>query len=194
VESSPKGNLTRFNRAIKKLKQCLGVGTITRSGTTITLRVRSREFWLSHIIPLFDSFTLRTGRYYDYQIVKEALNLPPSANKIELIHQLKFKLSPETKKYRNKLSPVWKSIFDFDSSIDHPFNVIALNKQLQEALSAVNRTRLEEIIDPYWLAGFIEAEGSFYILSNGKHGFALGQAYDVYVVAAIWSFFNIKAK
>jgi hypothetical protein len=71
--------------------------------------------------------------------------------------------------YRNKLSPAWKDVFYFYSSIDHPFNVIALQKQLKEAVSAVDRTRLEEIIDPNSLF-YIEAEGSFYILSDGKHG------------------------
>lgn len=52
---------------------------------------------------------------------------------------------------------------------------------------------LKAIVDLNWLAGFIEAEGSFYILSNGQHGFAIGQAYNWHIVSAIHSLFNIKS-
>lgn len=42
--------------------------------------------------------------------------------------------------------------------------------------STYDRDRLLVIVDRDWLAGFTEAEGSFYILANGRYGFALGQA------------------
>lgn len=60
-------------RAIYKLKKCLGVGKISRSNNKISLRVRSRQLWLSHLIPLFQKFPFRTSKYYDFAIVKEAL-------------------------------------------------------------------------------------------------------------------------
>jgi LAGLIDADG endonuclease len=57
-----------------------------------------------------------------------------------------------------------------------------------------NKQCLEAILDMDWLAGFIEAEGSFYILANGQHGFALGQTYDKHIVAAVHAFYNVRCQ
>jgi LAGLIDADG endonuclease len=198
-------------RAIYKLKKCLGVGKISRSGSTISLRVRSRQLWLSHLIPLFDKFPFITSKYYDYAIVKKALTFPFRENREQLetpneyrqlIESLKLQLNPKTKAYINKLSPVWKNVLDFEPSTffdlakaeERPFNINSLKLQLKAAFTGINRASLEKIIDKHWLAGFIEAEGSFYILSNGQHGFALGQTYDIFVVAAIHYLFDLKAQ
>ena len=49
------------------------------------------------------------------------------------------------------------------------------------------------MLDLDWLAGFIGAEGSFYILNNGQHGFAIGQAYDQHIIIRIHRLFNIQS-
>ena len=54
-------------------------------------------------------------------------------------------------------------------------------------------THLKEILDLDWLAGFIEAEGSFYILKNGQHGFSIGQAYDRHIIVGIHCLFGISS-
>ena len=56
-----------------------------------------------------------------------------------------------------------------------------------------NGTSLQKILDLDWLAGFIEAEGSFYILNNGQHGFAIGQAYDQHIIIGIHHLFNVQS-
>ena len=56
-----------------------------------------------------------------------------------------------------------------------------------------NGTSLQKILDLDWLAGFIEAEGSFYILSNGQHGFAIGQAYDQHIIIGIYKLFSVQS-
>ena len=56
-----------------------------------------------------------------------------------------------------------------------------------------NGTSLQKILDLDWLAGFIEAEGSFYILSHGQHGFAIGQAYDQHIIIGIYKLFSVQS-
>ena len=41
-----------------------------------------------------------------------------------------------------------------------------------------------------WLAGFIEAEGSFYVRTNGTFGFGIGQAHDRYILEAILLYYE----
>jgi len=218
-------------RAIYKLKKCLGVGKISRSGNKISLRVRSRQMWLSHLIPLFQKFPLRTSKYYDFAIVKEALIIDhfyndcliPKTPKTAFMHNkqkqisilntdgtdscdckarykqqiehLKLKLNPKTKSHGNQLSPIWNNVLALsNSSIAPPFKANEIKFKLINMFNGICKTRLASVLDNDWLAGFIEAEGSFYILSNGMHGFALGQTYDIYVIAAIHYLFDIKAQ
>jgi LAGLIDADG endonuclease len=224
-----KVTLKAYNaRAIYKLKQCLGVGKISRSGNKISLRVRSRQLWLSHLIPLFQKFPFRTSKYYDFAIVKKALSIDNFYNdclisKSACIHNtkqkqisilntygtdscdckthykqqienLKQQLNPKAKLHRNQLSPIWNNVLGLCSAISPPFKVNEINFKLINMFNGVCKTRLATLLDNNWLAGFVEAEGSFYILSNGQHGFALGQTYDIYVIAAIHYLFNIKAQ
>lgn len=75
-----------------------------------------------------------------------------------------------------------------------PKNILRLQKSLDRKSDPIspiwtNGTDLKHIVDLDWLAGFIEAEGSFYILPNGQHGFAIGQAYDQHIIIAIHRLF-----
>ncbi|MEM9686434.1 MAG: LAGLIDADG family homing endonuclease [Bacteroidota bacterium] len=80
-----------------------------------------------------------------------------------------------------------------------PKNILKLQQSLDRKTDPIspiwkNGTGLKEILDLDWLAGFIEAEGSFYILSNGQHGFAIGQAYDQHIIIGIHRLFNVQSK
>jgi hypothetical protein len=156
-----KVTLHRYNiRAIYRLKKVLGVGNITYSKDTITYRVRKRTLWYSILIPLFDTFHLRSMKYSAVLVVKKALNLAKTGNATpKIILKLQQSLNRQT----DHISPIWK-----------------------------NKTR-KEILNLDWLAGFIEAEGSFYILQNGQHGFAIGQAYDRHIIIGIHNLFNVKS-
>nr|WVH39668.1 hypothetical protein [Ulva dactylifera] len=79
-----------------------------------------------------------------------------------------------------------------------PNNILKLQQSLDRKTDQVspiwrNGTGLKDILDLDWLAGFIEAEGSFYILNNGQHGFAIGQAYDQHIIIGIHRLFKIKS-
>lgn len=157
-----KVTLHQYNRrAIYRLKKILGVGSITYSKNTITFRVRKRALWYSVLIPLFDTFHLRSRKYAAVQVVKKALEMVKAGNATpNTIVELRQSINRKS----DRVSPIWS-----------------------------NGTHLTKILDLHWLAGFIEAEGSFYILSNGQHGFAIGQAYDRHIIYGIHSLLNIKS-
>lgn len=79
-----------------------------------------------------------------------------------------------------------------------PKKILELQQSLDRKTDQIspiwsNGTSLQKIFDLDWLAGFIEAEGSFYILNNGQHGFAIGQAYDQHIIVGIHHLFNVQA-
>lgn len=79
-----------------------------------------------------------------------------------------------------------------------PKKILELQQSLNRKTDQIspiwgNGTSLQKILDLDWLAGFIEAEGSFYILNNGQHGFAIGQAYDQHIIVGIYRLFDIQS-
>ena len=95
-------------------------------------------------------------------------------------------------KSSNKLSPVWNTVMS-TYQLNIPFTPVQIQQYLQK-LHKVPKNQLIQILKSNWLAGFIEAEGSFYILENGAHGFGLGQTNDVIIVLAMHRLFDIQAK
>ena len=159
-----KVTLHRYNsRAIYKLKRILGIGKITYSGSTATYRVRSKALWCSLLIPLFTKFHLRSMKYAAVLVIKKALHTTQIGN-------TKFKI---------------KTILELQQSLDR--------KTDQVSPIWSNGASLEKVLDLDWLAGFMEAEGSFYILKNGQHGFTIGQAYDQHIIIGIHNFFNLQS-
>lgn len=47
-------------RAVNALARGLGSGRVTRSGSMVTFRVRSRHTWSHVLLPLFQTYPLRT--------------------------------------------------------------------------------------------------------------------------------------
>lgn len=180
-------------RAIYKLKKILGVGRITHHKQTITLRVRSKRLWLSHLMPLFNHYKFRTNKYYDLLNVKKAFhteNNLGSEYKIKALNNLQKNCRRQAKSYKGRLSPIWPRIFNLSDHLSKDSQIEALSNLIDNCDWAV----LKRCLDFDWLGGFIEAEGSFYILSNGQHGFALGQAHNLGLIIAIHRLFRIRSK
>jgi hypothetical protein len=166
-------------RAIYKLKTILKCGQITRHKNMITLRVTKRQLWYDHLIVLFDNMPLRSDKFYDYITVKKMLFLeqtwflnPPlslSCNRNLLIHEVQSLVCQAKSNGREcQVSPI--------------------------VMLALRNDAPLRILDRDWLAGFVEADGSFYILANGQHGFALGQANNKMLVYLIHSALAIQSK
>jgi hypothetical protein len=61
-------------RALYHMKKNLGCGSITADGTTILqFRIRDTKHLAAYLFPHFDKFPLRTSKYYDYLLFKEAV-------------------------------------------------------------------------------------------------------------------------
>ena len=166
--------LSRYNlRCLYYIKTNLGIGNITKDSTKAQILIRDRTKLENLIFPIFDKYPLLTSKYFNYEKLKQAFNIvtDPYLDKIEkdrLLLELKEKALPE-----NYRSPVWDNI-----TLTHP-NVF-------------------NIVSKPWLAGFIEGEGSFYLVRKSEnrivHGFAISQKLDKTLLEAIKKILHISAK
>ena len=168
-----------FNlRVLHYIKKQLGVGSISvESNTTMaSFRVRDRKIIGSVIIPIFDKYPLLTTKYFNYAKFKEAYSIleNPGLSKLErnrLLENLK-----STKPAESYLSPAWKDV----------------------TLPLVDANEAHKVVSKPWLIGFVEAEGSFYLMSKDAnrivHGFCITQKLDGVVLEAIRHVLHISSK
>jgi hypothetical protein len=174
-------------RAIYKLRQFLKCGQITTSKNVITLRIRNNIHWRDLLLPLWDDFPLRSFKYYDLQCIKRALDVKrdkilPKADKLNIIANLKWQLKQN--RVTMKPSPLWNLK-----------NLNSLNlKDTCLNFPTYDKQHLHMILDPDWLAGYVEAKGRFYILNDGRHGFVLGQcqADHTHIIKAVHQYYGVK--
>lgn len=160
--------LSRYNlRALFYIKKQLGFGSVTKDNKKGQFFIRDRKTIEKIILPIFDKYSLLTSKQFNYLKFKQALfilnDISLTKNeKDEKLFLLKSKLIPE-----NYISPAWNNV----------------NLPLQ----SINN--IKNIITKPWLVGFIEAEGSFYLVSKDNirivHGFGLTQKLDSIVLQSI---------
>jgi Cytochrome C and Quinol oxidase polypeptide I/LAGLIDADG endonuclease len=156
-------------RAIHFIKKQLGVGSVYvyPDCNKADFRLRDRKNIGSKIIPIFDKFPLLTSKYFSYQKFKKAYEILENINlstKEKDILLLKLQSEERPLDY---ISPAWK----------------AVNNEVNNTYEA------KSIISKYWLIGFTEAEGSFYLVSKDAtrivHAFEITQKLDLIVLKAI---------
>lgn len=158
-------------RLLYYIKQKLKVGSIfvDEKNSIAVYKVRNKKHILDHILPIFDSYSLRTSKAFRYNIFKSALlisydNGLSRQRKDTALIKLKDKYNVIPITYK---SPVWSSNSNFLKS----------------------KENAEKIIDKFWLVGFVEAEGSFYLVQKSPnrlvHFFEITQKLDKHLLQAI---------
>lgn len=166
---------SKYNlRILNYIKKELKVGSITKDGTKVQYFIRDKIVLETILLPIFDKYPLLTTKYFDYLKLKKALAI---LNNISLTKEekntklLAIKNSTPNKDY---ISPAWNNAKLPLTNVDSINNVMTKN----------------------WLVGFIEAEGSFYLVNKTPtrivHGFGLTQKLDKIVLEAIGIILHIK--
>jgi len=159
---------SRYNlRVLYFIKKELGAGSVTKDGTKGQFFIRDRKHIEKYIFPIFDSYTLLTSKQFNYLRFKQAFYILENTE-----------LSKEEKD---------KSLFAL-KALEIPFEYISSAwKNVNLPLKSVND--FIGVMTKPWLVGFIEAEGSFYLVSKSStrivHGFGLTQKLDKIVLEAI---------
>jgi hypothetical protein len=158
-------------RLLYYMKQKLKIGSLTviEKNKAAIYRVRNKEHLIEKIIPIFDTHPLLTSKHFKYVIFKKALLI---SNDFSLSMNEKDVLISTLKESQNFIprhykSPVWYS-----------------------------KKVVTEIMTKFWLVGFVEAEGSFFLVKKGParlvHVFELTQKSDEHVLLAISLILNIE--
>lgn len=166
--------LSSYNyRALAYIKRKLGVGHIglDRRSNMLQYRVRNRKHLSDSIFPIFDQYPMISGKNYDFLRVKEAYKILEN-DCIDLLEKEAQLLTIYQKRVSQDatiLSPVWEQ---------------ALGKKRMQELKEDQFLSLRydeacQLITPNWLAGFAEADGSFYFVCKGRHKLRLCHAYGI---------------
>uniref|UniRef100_UPI0021150B1B hypothetical protein n=1 Tax=Aspergillus sclerotioniger TaxID=319627 RepID=UPI0021150B1B len=186
--------LSRYNlRALFYIKRQLGVGSITKDNTTGQFVIRDRKKLAQVIFPIFDKYPLLTSKQFNYIKLKKAYDILEDINlskseKYKLLFEIKQKTIPI-----NYVSNAWDKIkLPFETVLTRGaalspygplFKISLKNKFGPEGLDVTC------VMTKPWVVGFIEAEGSFYLVSKDStrivHGFGITQKLDLIVLESI---------
>lgn len=161
-------SLSRYNlRTLYYIKKNLGIGVVRKDNTKGQFVIRDRKKLADVIFPIFDKYPLLTSKQFNYLNLKKAYNILEDKNlsKVEKDNYLlEIKKESIPKGY---ISNAW-------NKTKLPFETV------EDVTSVMSKP---------WVVGFIEAEGSFYLVSKDKtrivHGFGISQKLDEIVLEGI---------
>ena len=165
-------------RALHYIKKELGVGSIfvESKKDLVHFRIRDRKVINSIIFPIFDKYPLLTTKYFNYNIFKEAYFILENKNLTKLEKNKLLENLLLTKPSNSYISPVWENI----------------------TIPLIDTNEAKKVISVAWLVGFVEAEGSFYLVSKSStrivHAFCITQKLDQIVLEGIRLILGISTK
>ena len=166
------------------IKKNLSVGKVVQyDDNMMSYILRDKKYIENILFPIFDNNYLLTSKYYNYIIFKECLLISNNKDlsqkdKILLIKSIKDKERPD-----NYISPVWNQVGQNGDIISY------------KDITSVNQ--INHIITKSWLIGFIEAEGSFYLVNKTTnrivHAFGITQKLDPIILYSIKYLLHINS-
>lgn len=158
------------------IKKELGVGSINTSKGMISYELSNIKHIKEIILPIFDNHKLLSSKRFNYLKFKECIYILENDN-----------LSRESK----------LSYIKYIKGINIPKNYQSdglLNLKIKDIKS---ENDVNKLISKSWLSGFIEAEGSFYLVNKDKkrivHGFGISQKLDPILLYSIKYILHIKS-
>jgi hypothetical protein len=187
-------------RLLYYIKSMLGVGSVSvpnSKDNTAEFRIRNIQHIILYILPIFDTFSLLTSKYFHYKLFREAILIQNDSTlskeeKDKHISHLKSQTMPD-----NYISPAWDVMgkaVGLPSCLHYHF---CRCKSGNEGGCEARENRWDQTIikeamkatPKSWLVGFTEAEGSFYLVLKGTerlvHAFELTQKKDRIVLEGI---------
>lgn len=182
--------LEKNRQLFYKLKNYLKIGKIytDKDGNMSHFRIRDKKKLLEIIIPIFDKYPLLTSKRFSYLKWKKCLLISNDINltqkeKINQILKIKSSILPD-----NYISDAWNDILHL---IDWS------ESDISKRYKSISKLDISNIMSKSWLIGFIEAEGSFYIVKKSEnrliHAFGVSQKLDYIVLLSIKLLLNIKS-
>ena len=161
-------------RVLNFIKKELGVGSITKNGTKAQYFIRDRKVIETVLIPIFDRYPLLTSKFFQYVKLKKALTIINNVNLSKQNKNEKLLKIKNSKVNSDYVSAAWK----------------------KTKLPFTDVDSVKTVMTKSWLVGFIEAEGSFYLVNKDSnriiHGFGLTQKLDKVVLDGIALMLHIK--
>ena len=165
-------------RALYYIKKELNCGSIlidSKRGMA-EYRIRDRDTINKVIFPIFDKYLLLTSKYFDYIKFKKAFFIMTNLNITKKERDILLLELINEKKPNYYVSSAW-------GKVNYSVN---------------NTNEAKFIMNKYWLIGFTEAEGSFYIVKKDStrliHGFEITQKLDIIVLESIGHILGISVK
>jgi hypothetical protein len=172
-------------RIIYFIKDRLGCGSVTyeHSLNLINFRIRNLVNFKEVLFPIFDTVNFMTIKYWDYLKIKEAYSILTNDN-IDILEKDILMLSLLSRKRpEDYFSPVYK---DLSSTIN--FN----------SYDALTYDYVRKLFHDYWIIGFVEVEGSFFITKKSAnryvHSFGITQKHDRIMLVCLSKFFHFTNK
>ena len=169
-------SLVKYNiQLLYKIKSYLGIGQVKTDNINkmSSYLITDKDKILKYIIPIFDKYPLLTSKKYNYDIFKECLLI---SNDFSLNHN-------------EKINKIYNLYYNKSIPNNYISNSWKIKNNLIYKLEDWSKEDIKIIMSKYWLIGFIEAEGSFYLVNKDLnrivHGFSITHKLDPIVLNAI---------